>query len=273
MNKADILFQSNISKIINEGCWDSGPRPMWADGTPASSRFITHVFETYDISKGEFPLISFRPVPWKSAIKEMLWIYQDQTSELSILKEKHNIHWWDSWESKSIPGTIGHRYGYTIKKYDQVNRLIDGIKNNPYSRRHITTMWDWNDFAETDGLLPCAFETQWSVRGEHLDMTLIQRSSDSGTALHTNQIQYVALLMMIAEECGLKAGQFSHYINNYHIYDRHLDILKDFLDMSPAEESARLLYLGSGFYSSGIEHFDLVGYSPNPERPFFELAI
>ncbi len=274
-NKADILFKENIKKIIESGYTDTeGPRPKWEDGTPAESKFIGPVFETYDISKGEFPLITLRKIPWKMAIKEILWIYQDQSNSLKLLKEKYNISWWDFWESKKYPETIGLRYGYSIKKFDQVNALIKNLKESPYSRRHIISMWDIESFQESDGLIPCAFQTMWTVRDGFLDMTLIQRSSDSGTALHINQIQYVALMMMIAQECSLKVGRFSHLIQNYHIYNRHLEILETFLDKPSLESSPTLrLKEGKGFYDITIEDFFVDDYDIEPSKFKFELAI
>ena len=151
---ADLKFKENIKKIINEGCWDQGPRPKWQDGSPANSKFITGVFETYDLSQGQLPLTTLRKIPVKSAIKEILWIYQDQSNDLKLLKEKYDIHWWDSWESDLKPGTIGLRYGHTIKKWNQIEKLLEGLKSNPYSRRHIMSLWDQADFASSDGFIP-----------------------------------------------------------------------------------------------------------------------
>ena len=118
MSKADKLFVNMCEKILTEGFSTEGEkvRPVYKDGTPSHTLFVTQVFEEYDISKGEFPFISFRPTAWKSAIKEILWIYQDQTSDLSVLKEKYDIHWWDDWNIRN--GTIGQRYGATVKRYD-----------------------------------------------------------------------------------------------------------------------------------------------------------
>ena len=175
MIKADKIFREICNEIIENGISTEGQkvRPKYPDGVDAYTVFITQVCETYDISKGEFPIITLRPVPWKSGLKEILWIYQDQTSDLSVLKEKYGVHWWDEWNVGD--GTIGQRYGATVKRYDLMNKLLEGLKKEPYGRRHIIDLYQFADFAETDGLFPCAYETLWSVRGEYLDMTLNQR--------------------------------------------------------------------------------------------------
>lgn len=273
MNKVDKIFKENIQRIVEHGVWDEGARPKWADGTEAKSKFITHVFETYDLDAGEFPLTSLRKIAWKSGIKEILWIYQDQSNDLSLLKNKYNVHWWDEWESKDLPGTIGNRYGHTVRKHDQINRLIKSLKETPYSRRHIMSLWDWQDFDSSDGLYPCAFETQWSVRGGYLDMTLMQRSSDYMMANHINKIQYVALQMMIASECGLKPGKFSHYVNNLHIYDRHLDIAKKLLYTPVSAQLPKLELTSKPFYDIIIDDFTLTNYKPLETDVRLEIAI
>ena len=167
---ADINHKKCIQNILDNGIFDKNPRPKYKDGSPAYSKFITHYIESYDISKNEFPIITLRHIPVKNAIKEILWIYQDQTSDLNILRNKYNIFWWDEWESKKYPNTIGIRYGETVKRYDLINKLINGIKKDPYGRRHIMNLWQEKDFNDSDGLNPCAFQTLFSVRGDFLDI-------------------------------------------------------------------------------------------------------
>lgn len=275
MLKADKIFKEAMIEILEEGTMDVNPRPKYKDGTPAHSIFITHKYYTYDISKNEFPIITLRPIAIKKAINEIFWIYQDQTSDLNVLKDVYGIYWWDDWESKDRPGTIGQRYGATVKKYDLMNRLLEGIKNEPYSRRHIINLWQEDDFKETDGLAPCAFQTIFTVRGEFLDMQLIQRSSDFIVAGNINGMQYVALLMMVARHCGLKPGKFSHNIVNLHLYDRHLEQAKEMLEREPVECSPQLILNPdkTDFYSFVPEDFTLVGYEPIEKQLKFELAI
>lgn len=234
MNKADKYYIQNLKNIIWEGSWDENPRPKYSDGTPAHSMFITQVFEEYDIAKGEFPITTLRNTAIKTGIKEILWIYQKQTSSLEVARGL-GINWWEEWNIGD--DSIGQRYGATIKRYDLMNKLLDGLVNDPFGRRHIISMYQYVDLEETNGLFPCAYETLWSVRkidGEYyLDMTLTQRSNDYIMAGYINKIQYVALQMMVAAHCGYKIGTFCHLVQNLHIYDRHMDSVKEILDRKP----------------------------------------
>ena len=231
MNKADKYYLSNLKKILEEGSWDEDPRPIWADGTPAHTKFITGVFEEYDISKGEFPITTLRNTAVKTGIREILWIYQKQTSSLVKAREL-GVNWWEEWNIGN--DTIGVRYGETIWRYDLMNKLLKGLKSDPFGRRHIINMYQYSDLNESKGLHPCAYETLWSVRkvdGEYyLDMTLTQRSNDYVMAGYINKIQYVALQMMVASHVGYKVGKFCHLVQNLHIYDRHMDAVKEILD-------------------------------------------
>ncbi len=271
---ADVYHKRCIKEILSNGCYDKDPRPKYKDGTPAFSKFITHHNETYDISKNEFPIITLRQISIKNAIKEILWIYQDQTSNLDILKNKYNIHWWDEWESKSHPRTIGIRYGETVKRYDLINKLLDGIHNDPYGRRHIINLWQEKDFDESDGLKPCAFQSLFSVRDEFLDLMLIQRSSDLLVASSINCIQYVALQMMIARSCNLKPGKFTRIVNNLHIYDRHFESAKIILERTLGEQPILKLDTNkNGFYDFTIDDFTIENYRFQSPQIKFEIAI
>ena len=231
MNKADKYYLSNLKKILEEGSWDEDPRPIWTDGTPAHTKFITGVFEEYDISKGEFPITTLRNTAVKTGIREILWIYQKQTSSLVKAREL-GVNWWEEWNIGN--DTIGVRYGETIWRYDLMNKLLKGLKSDPFGRRHIINMYQYSDLNESKGLHPCAYETLWSVRkvdGEYyLDMTLTQRSNDYVMAGYINKIQYVALQMMVASHVGYKVGKFCHLVQNLNIYDRHMDSVKEILD-------------------------------------------
>ena len=275
MTKADRYFIETLKELLEKENSTEGEnvRPKYKDGVEAHTYFITNKVFEYDLNKGELPLISLRQQAWKSAIKEILWIYQDQTSDLSVLKEKHNIHWWDDWNVGD--GTIGQRYGATIRRYDLVNKLLNDLKNNKNSRRMIMNMYQYYDMNETTGLFPCAFETIWNVRGEYLDMILIQRSSDFGTAWSINEIQYVALQMMMAKASGLKPGKFTHIVGNLHIYDRHLLQGQEMLTRTPSEKEVKLNFnpATDDFYSFRLEDFSLENYEPCEPQLKFELAI
>jgi thymidylate synthase len=258
MNKADKYYIQNLQKIISEGSWDEKPRPKYSDGTPSYSKFITQVFEEYDILKGEFPITTLRNTAIKTGIKEILWIYQKQTSSLEVAREL-GINWWEEWNIGD--NSIGQRYGATIKRYDLMNKLLDGLVNDPFGRRHIISMYQYVDLEETNGLFPCAYETIWSVRkvGEDkvLDMTLIQRSNDYLVAGYINKVQYLALQMMVAGHCGYKVGKFCHLVQNLHIYDRHFDGVSELLDRTPLETDLPYIELmeNKNFYDYTIEDF------------------
>jgi len=277
MNKADKYYIQNIQKIMTEGSWDKKPRPKYSDGTPANSRFITQVFEEYDISKGEYPIPTLRNTAIKTGIKEILWIYQKQSSSLEVAREM-GINWWEEWNIGD--DTIGQRYGATIKKYDLMNKLLVGLVSDPFGRRHIMNMYQEQDLRETNGLFPCAYETIWSVRKVEdelvLDMTLIQRSSDFLIAGFINKIQYLALQMMVAGHCGYKVGKFCHMVQNLHIYDRHFDAAIEITQRLPFEENYPYIVLGGNkdFYNYTIDDFKI--YNINDIKKIdsqLELAI
>lgn len=267
MIKADWYYLQNLKKILREGSWDENPRPRWKDGEPAYSKFITGVFEEYDLSRGEFPITTLRNTAVKIGISEILWIYQKQTNSLDVAREM-GINWWDEWDIGD--GTIGQRYGATINRYGLMDKLLDGLKKDPFSRRHIIDMYQYADLEETPGLHPCAFMTKWSVRklgGEYfLDMTLDQRSNDYIMAGYINKMQYVALQMMVAHECGFRLGKFCHMVQNLHVYDRHLDALKEIMETKPLEENPRIeLETKGDFYSISKGDFKVIGIDGIPK--------
>lgn len=256
----DLLLHNNIRNVLDDGVWDENPRPVWEDTKePAHSKFITHVNNSYDISKGEFPITETKPTFVKSAINELLWMFQEQSNDLTILREKYNVHWWDNWDIGD--GTIGERYGGTIKKHDLVNKLLKGIKENPYSRRHIIDLWQEEDFASTEGLNPCFVQYIFSVRGDKLDLMLTQRSSDLIASSNIDATQAVALLMMVASDCGLTPGKFTWNVANMHIYDRHIEIAKEIINRDIRTSTPMLvLKEQKSFYDFTVNDFELVDY-------------
>lgn len=277
MTIADKNFKKLCTDILESGNSTLGEkvRPKYADGTPSHTYFVNQVFEKYDLSKGELPILTLRQVAWKSGIKEILWIYQDQSNNLDLLKDKHGITWWDEWDIGDR--TIGQRYGATVKKYNLIDNLLKNLKDQPYGRRHIINLYQEADLISTKGLHPCAMETQWSVRDGFLDMTLIQRSSDVPVANAINKIQYVALQMMVARHVGLEPGVFCHYVNNAHIYDRHIEQIKDLLSREEQTDGDQIkLVLNpnkNNFYDFTIDDFTMENYNPIKPNLKFELAI
>jgi len=275
MIKADEYYIQNLNEISNNGFLDENPRPKYKDGTPAYTKFITQVFETYDISKGEFPITTLRNTAIKTGIKEILWIYQKQDNSI-IGAHKMDIKWWDEWDIGN--GTIGQRYGATLKKWDIVENVLHSLKHNPFSRRHIMNMYQESDLNETPGLFPCAYETLWSVRKVkdelHLDLTLIQRSNDYIMAGYINKIQYVALQMMFAGHLGYKVGKFSHLTQNLHIYDRHFDAVGELLSREPINIQPNITLLeNKNFYDYTIDDFKVIDNVGKKINSPLELAI
>lgn len=277
---ADEYLKSDIKNILNKGQKDENPRPKYEDGTPAYTYFVTHNVRTYDLSKDEFPITTLRPIAWKSAIKEVLWIYQDASNNLNVLENKYNIHWWNSWESKNIPGTIGNRYGHTVARYDLMNkRVLEDIKKDPYGRYHIMNLWQEDELQSSDGLKPCAYETIWTVRGNHLDMFLNQRSGDmlvASGAGNVNEVQYAALLMMVARDTGYEPGKFTHMVVNEQIYDRHIENAKELLNRQSDTSKVPVMKLKkdkTSFYDFTIDDFELTDYEPVKPNLKFDLGV
>lgn len=276
MNIADVKLKELLNNILQNGVWDKEPRPYWLeeDGshTPAHSLFTTQYVETFDISKGEFPITTIKPTAWKTGIREIFWIYQEASNDLKVARDKFGIKWWDSWDIGD--GTIGSTYGAIVKRYGLMNVLLDGIKNNPYGRRHLMSLWQEEDLRGEIGLPPCAFQTMYSVRDEYLDVTLVQRSQDVLGANNINNIQYVALMMMVAKHCNLKPGRYTHFIQNTHLYDRHIPIAKEFLERPVSEKQPKLIFepKSNNFYDFTIDDFRIEDYEPQP-RVKIDIAI
>ena len=276
MNKADQYFKQNLREVLEHGTWDENPRPKWGDGTPARSKFITQVTEKYDIAAGEFPIPTLRNTAVKTGIKEIFWIYQDQSNSLADAHAR-GITWWDEWDIGD--GTIGNRYGATVKQYDLMNKLSNGLKNDPFSRRHIIDLYQEECLRETKGLNPCAYSTLWSVRnvGEEmfLDVTLVQRSQDYLMASSINKIQFSAMQMMVAGHLGYRPGNFVHFVQNLHIYDRHIEAAEQLLVTESLNTQPILkLNVQKNFYDYTIDDFEVTGTEGIPKlKEKLEIAV
>lgn len=278
--KADTYLQENIRHILEDGYMDENPRPKYKDGSPAHTYSVNHVFRTYDLAAGEFPITTLRPIAWKTGIKELFTIYQKPTNNISEM-EKMGVTWWSDWDIGD--GTIGQRYGATVSRYDLINNLIKDIQTDPYGRRKVVSLWQEADLRETPGLAPCAFLTIWNVREKYLDMCMIQRSGDMLTASGAggiNEVQYAALLMMIARHCGYKPGVFSHFVANEQIYDRHVDQARELvhrywntLPKHPVNPRLVLNPDVKDFYDITIDDFAMENYTPLKPQLKLELGI
>lgn len=231
MSYADKVFIKNCKDILESGFSTENEkvRPHWEDGTPAYTIKKFGVVNRYDLSK-EFPMLTLRKTNWRAAIQEILWIWQKKSNNIKDL----GSHIWDSWADKE--GSIGKAYGYQLGveyqfkhgKMDQVDNVLWQLKNTPASRRIMTNIYNFADLPEM-GLEPCAYSVTFNVTGNKLNAILNQRSQDTLTANNWNVVQYSALLMMFAQVSGLEPGELVHVIADMHIYDRHIDMVKEML--------------------------------------------
>ena len=263
MSRADQIFVENMKDILENGFWDTDleVRPHWEDGTPAHTVKKFCIVNRYNLQE-EFPILTIRRTAFKSCIDEILWIWQKKSNNIHDLKS----HIWDSWADEN--GSIGKAYGYQLGikhqykegMFDQVDRVIYDLKNNPQSRRIMTNIYNFQDLHEM-GLYPCAYSMTFNVTGDTLNGILNQRSNDMLTANNWNVVQYAVLLMMFAQVSGLKAGELVHVIADAHIYDRHVDLVKEVI--AKPQHKAPTLKINpnvKNFYDFKVEDFELVDY-------------
>ncbi len=275
MSKADEIFINMCKQVLESGYDTKGEkvRPKWPDGTSAYTIKKFGIVNTYDLSE-EFPAITLRKTYIKSAIDEILWIWQKKSNNIHDLKS----HIWDQWVDKD--GSIGKAYGYQLgvkHKYkegemDQVDRVLYDLKNNPYSRRIMTNIYVYQDLHEM-ALYPCAYSVTFNVTGDRLNAILNQRSQDILAAGNWNVVQYAALVMMIAQVSGLKPGILMHVIADAHIYDRHIPIVKDLITRPtyPAPK-VTLNPLVKDFYEFTVDDFTIEDYQTGPQIKGIPIA-
>ena len=232
MSRADELYRNTCRDILENGFYDTDleVRPRWADGTPAHTVKKFGVVNRNNL-KEEFPLRTLRRTYWKSALDELLWIWQKKSNRIADL----GSHVWDEWAGPD--GTIGKAYGYQLGlkhqykegEFDQVDRVIYDLKHNPASRRILTNIYNFEDLHQMN-LYPCAYSMTFNVTGNTLNGILNQRSQDMLTANNWNVVQYSFLLMMMAQATGYEAGELVHVIADCHIYDRHIPAVKAMLE-------------------------------------------
>ena len=232
MSKADEIYIATCRDILENGFYDTDleVRPKWADGTPAHTVKKFGVVNRYNL-KEEFPIMTLRRTYWKSALDELLWIWQKKSNRIEDL----GSHVWDEWAGED--GTIGKAYGYQLGiqhqykegMFDQVDRVLYDLKHNPASRRILTSIYNFEDLHEMN-LYPCAYSMTFNVSGNTLNAILNQRSQDMLTANNWNVCQYAMLLQMVAQVSGLEAGELVHVIADCHIYDRHIPAVKAMIE-------------------------------------------
>ena len=231
MSKADVLFVNMCQKILKEGFSTEGAnvRARWEDGSPAYTIKTFGVVNRYDLQE-EFPALTLRRTAIKSAMDEILWIWQRKSNNIHDLKP----HIWDEWADPD--GSIGKAYGYQMaRKYmfaqgemDQVDNVLWQLKNQPQSRRIMTNIYNFEDLSEMN-LEPCAYSMTFNVTGDRLNAILNQRSQDILAANNWNVVQYAVLLMMFAQVSGLKPGELVHVISDAHIYNRHVPVIEELI--------------------------------------------
>lgn len=282
MSKADDIFVNMCSDILEHGTTTEGQRvrPHWEDGTPAYTIKRFGVCNRYDLRE-EFPAITLRRTALKSCMDEVLWIYQRKSSNVHDL----HSHIWDEWADEA--GSIGKAYGYQVGKvshyadgdYDQMDRVLKDLRENPYSRRIMTNLYTFSDLSEMH-LYPCAYNAIYNVtqeRGEArptLNMLLVQRSQDVLAANNWNVCQYALLLMMVAQVSGMNAGELVHMIADAHIYDRHVPIIRELISR-PTHPAPRVSLRPdvTDFYDFTTDDLVVEGYECGPQVKDIPIAI
>ena len=263
MSRADEIFISNCKDILENGVWDTDlkVRPKWDDGESAHTVKKFGIVNRYDLSE-EFPILTIRRTYWKSAIDELLWIWQKKSNNVHELKS----HVWDAWADET--GSIGKAYGYQLGvkhrypegEMDQVDRVLFDLRHNPASRRIMTNIYNHADLSEM-ALYPCAYSMTFNVTGNRLNAILNQRSQDMLTANNWNVVQYAALTCMLAQVSGLEPGEFMHVIADAHIYDRHVPLVQEIIANEPKPAPKFIIDPAvDDFYKFTVDSFKMENY-------------
>lgn len=276
MSIADKIFIDTCREILDNGVWDTNlpVRPKWLDGTPAHTIKKFCIVNRYDLAK-EFPIITLRRTAFKSAVDEILWIWQKKSNNVKDL----NSHIWDNWADET--GSIGKAYGYQLGvkhtypegEFDQVDRVLYDLKHNPSSRRIMTNIYNFQDLHEMH-LYPCAYSMTFNVVDGKLNAILNQRSQDTLTANNWNVVQYAVLVHMFAQVSGLEVGELVHVISDAHIYDRHVPIVEKIL--TNKQFNAPKFWINpeiKDFYDFTVNDFKLEGYEFTPLEDKIEVAV
>ena len=276
MSYADRVYIETCRKILSEGVWDTDleVRPRWEDGTPAHTVKCFGIVNRYDLTK-EFPLMTLRRTYWKSAVDELLWIWQKKSNNIHELGSKI----WDQWADET--GSIGKAYGYQLGikhqyaegEFDQVDRVLYDLKHNPASRRILTNIFNFADLHEMH-LYPCAYSMTFNVSGNKLNAILNQRSQDMLTANNWNVVQYAVLVHMMAQVSGFEAGELVHVIADCHIYDRHVPLVEKMLEREPYDAPTFSIDKSvTDFYAFTKNSFTVSNYQYHPFEDKIPIAI
>ena len=276
MSRADEIFIANCKDILANGVWDTEleVRPRWSDGAPAHTVKKFGIVNRYDLSE-EFPILTIRRTFWKSAIDELLWIWQAKSNNVNALRTRV----WDAWADEN--GSIGKAYGYQlgVKNHypegdmDQVDKVIWDLKHNPASRRIMTNIYNHADLSEM-ALYPCAYSMTFNVSGNTLNAILNQRSQDMLAANNWNVVQYAVLTHMFAQVAGLKAGELVHVIADAHIYDRHVPAIEEII-ANPPKAAPRFIIdpAVDDFYKFTRDSFKVENYEYSEFKTKIPVAV
>ena len=276
MSRADEIFIANCKDILENGVWDThlNVRPKWDDGESAHTVKKFGIVNRYDLSE-EFPILTVRRTFWKSAIDELLWIWQKKSNNVHELRS----HVWDAWADET--GSIGKAYGYQLgvkHRYpegdmDQVDRVLFDLKNNPASRRIMTNIYNHADLSEM-ALYPCAYSMTFNVSGNKLNAILNQRSQDMLTANNWNVVQYAALTCMMAQVSGLEPGEFIHVIADAHIYDRRIPLVEEIIANEPKAAPEFIIDPAvDDFYKFTVDSFKMKNYEYSDFNKKIPVAV
>ena len=276
MSYADQRFIAVCRDILANGVWDTdlAVRPRWTGGAPAHTVKTFGVVNRYDLRK-EFPIMTLRRTAFKSCVDELLWIWQKKSNDVHQL----STHIWDAWADED--GTIGKAYGYQLGVkhryrdgwFDQVDRVLKDLREDPANRRMVTSLFNHHDLSEM-GLAPCAWSMTFNVSGNTLNAILNQRSQDMLTANGWNVMQYAALLAMIAQVAGFEAGELVHVIADCHIYDRHVPVVEELIARTPFNAPKFSLDRSiTDFYDFTPASVTLEGYQAHPLEGKIPVAV
>lgn len=260
----DTQYENLVREIMEEGQWGQ-------TRTGKDCKKIFGLDMKFDLNE-YFPIITKKKMFFESAKKELFWIYVDQSNDVTLLKEKYGVKVWDEWAMED--GTIGKAYGYQVREHRQIDRLIDGLKKDPQGRRHMISLWDWNDLQDM-ALPPCAFQTIWDVSPDgRLNVQLVQRSGDVGLGVPFNMTQYSILLHMVAHVVGLEVGSLWHTITNAHIYEDHMEPLSRIFDREEihCRPHIEIIRKVDDWYDFKPEDIVLHGYESHPHISM-EVAV
>lgn len=275
MSKADKIFIQNCRDIIDNGFSDEHleVRPHWEDGTPAHTIKRFGIVNRYNLAE-EFPILTLRRTFLKSAVDEILWIWQQKSNNVNDL----HSHIWDQWADAD--GSIGKAYGYQLGikhqypegEFDQVDRVLYDLKHNPASRRIMTNIYVHKDLKDMN-LYPCAYSVTFNVTENKLNAILNQRSQDMLAANNWNVVQYSALLIMMAKASGLEPGELVHVIADAHIYDRHIPVIEEIIANEPYDAPALHVADKTDFYAFERGDFTLENYRYHELKTKIPVAI